>query len=138
VAFLSNRRAALALASVVAVLSLACGAAEDGSETSPDADASVAVSQRVEVVEPPEELIVRSPAELSEMLENYRLDEFTRGEAIFEPRFITAGQASAKHGGRLMMAFSINGDHRAYSIPFIEGHEVVNDVVGGMPVAITW
>jgi len=133
---LSNRRAALAIASVVAVLSLACGVAEDGSETSPDD--GVPVSQRARAVEPPEELIVRSPAELSEMLENYRLDEYNRGEAIFEPRFITAGQASAKHGGRLMMAFSINGDHRAYSIPFIEGHEVVNDVVGGMPVAITW
>ena len=72
------------------------------------------------------------------MLANYRLDEYERGEAIFEPRFIAAEQASAKHGERLMMAFTINGDHRAYSIPFIEAHEVVNDVVGDMPVAVTW
>ena len=117
-------------------MSLACGVAEDGPETSPGA--GVPVSQHADSVEPPEELVVRSPAELSEMLENYQLDEYKTGEAIFEPWFITARQASAKHGGRLMMAFSINGDHRAYSIPFIEGHEVVNDVVGGMPVAIAW
>ena len=133
---MGKRRAALAIASVVAVLSLASGVAEDGPETSPDAGAPV--SQHADSVEPREELIVRSKAELSEMLENYQLNEYKTGETIFEPRFITAGQASAKHGGRLMMVLSINGDHRAYSIQFIEGHEVVNDVVGGMPVAITW
>ncbi len=32
----------------------------------------------------------------------------------------------------------INGDARAYPIPILSNHEIVNDIVGGEPVAITW
>ena len=38
----------------------------------------------------------------------------------------------------LVLGLSINGDTRAYSIPMLSAHEIVNDVVGGVPVAITW
>ena len=37
-----------------------------------------------------------------------------------------------------VVGLSINGDNRAYSIPMLSRHEIVNDVVGGQPVAVTW
>jgi hypothetical protein len=37
-----------------------------------------------------------------------------------------------------VLGVSINGESRAYSIPFLSGREVVNDVVGGVPIAVTW
>ena len=38
----------------------------------------------------------------------------------------------------LVLGLSINGDSRAYPIPMLSSHEIVNDVVGGEPVAVTW
>lgn len=32
----------------------------------------------------------------------------------------------------------IGGESRAYPIPFLSWHEIVNDTVGGMPIAATW
>ena len=37
-----------------------------------------------------------------------------------------------------IIGVSINGDHRAYSISHLSSHEVVNDTIGGIPVAVTW
>jgi len=37
-----------------------------------------------------------------------------------------------------VIGVSINGDSRAYPIPFLSAHEIVNDVVGGQPIAATW
>ncbi|MDA1257370.1 MAG: DUF3179 domain-containing protein, partial [Chloroflexi bacterium] len=36
------------------------------------------------------------------------------------------------------LGVSINGDSRVYSIPFLSGREIVNDTVGGVPIAVTW
>lgn len=38
----------------------------------------------------------------------------------------------------LVLGIEIDGDARAYSVPLLSRHEIVNDVVGGQPVAITW
>lgn len=48
-----------------------------------------------------------------------------------------AADASYSHD-ELVLGVSINGDARAYSVPLLSSREVVNDVVGGEPVAITW
>jgi hypothetical protein len=40
--------------------------------------------------------------------------------------------------GERVIALEINGDARAYPINILSSHEIVNDVVGGQPVAITW
>jgi hypothetical protein len=37
-----------------------------------------------------------------------------------------------------VLGLEINGDSRAYPIPFMSAHEIVNDVVGGRHVAVTW
>ncbi len=59
--------------------------------------------------------------------------------AILEPEFTTAEDADAQlEPHNLVLGLSINGDHRAYSIPTLSSHEIVNDTVGGQPVAVTW
>jgi hypothetical protein len=37
-----------------------------------------------------------------------------------------------------VLGVSINGEHRAYPIPFLSSHEIVNDEVGGELIAATW
>lgn len=59
--------------------------------------------------------------------------------AIFDPTFLPAEQADSQYDpDELVLGVEINGDVRAYSIPHLSGHEIVNDVVGGQPIAVTW
>ena len=59
--------------------------------------------------------------------------------AIYQPEFVTGAEADAQYDeDGLVMGVEINGDVRAYSIPFLSGHEIVDDVVGGEPIAVTW
>lgn len=59
--------------------------------------------------------------------------------AIDDPVFLSASEASAQMAAQdLVIGLSINGEHKAYSTAFLSSHEVVNDVVGGTPVAVTW
>ena len=59
--------------------------------------------------------------------------------AILEPEFVDAEQADEwLEDDALVIGVSINGDSRAYTVPMLSVHEIVNDVVGGEPVAVTW
>ena len=59
--------------------------------------------------------------------------------AIDNPQFLKVAQASDQYtGADLIIGVSINGEHKAYSTAFLSSHEIVNDVVGGKPVAVTW
>ncbi len=65
--------------------------------------------------------------------------------AIFDPLFISAAEASDPdrrsalyRPDEKILGIEINGDTRAYSVPMLSRHEVVNDTVGGIPVAVTW
>ena len=59
--------------------------------------------------------------------------------AILRPNLVSADEADSRMGPEeQVLGLSINGDHRAYSVPLLSRHEIVNDVVGGVPVAITW
>ncbi len=59
--------------------------------------------------------------------------------AIYNPRFVEGEEADKQYGeNELVLGVEINGDARAYSIPFLSGHEIVDDVVGGVPIAVTW
>jgi hypothetical protein len=59
-------------------------------------------------------------------------------QVILIPQFITPAEADRYAADEPILGVSINGDHRAYSIPFLSGREVVNDTVGGVPIAVTW
>lgn len=59
--------------------------------------------------------------------------------AILEPSFVEADEAETwMDPNERVLGLSINGEHRAYSIPMLSRHEIVNDVMGGVPVAVTW
>jgi hypothetical protein len=53
---------------------------------------------------------------------------------------VTAAEADAAGMGQTIrvIGVSINGDSRAYPIPFLSSHEIVNDEVGGKLIAATW
>ncbi len=62
-----------------------------------------------------------------------------RIQAIDRPQFETAEQAAdGMSAGELVLGVAINGEARAYPIHILSFHEIVNDVVGGEPVAVTW
>ena len=59
--------------------------------------------------------------------------------AILEPEFIDAKAAFPDMApDERVLGLSINGDHRAYPLNLLSRHEIVNDTVGGVPVAVTW
>ena len=59
--------------------------------------------------------------------------------AILKPHLVSVDEADSRMASdEQVLGLSINGDHRAYSVPLLSRHEIVNDVVGGVPVAITW
>lgn len=59
--------------------------------------------------------------------------------AIDLPKFETASQASEwLAGNEPVVAFERNGEARAYPVQILTWHEIVNDVVGGEPVAVTF
>ena len=37
-----------------------------------------------------------------------------------------------------VIGVSINGEHRAYPLRIVNAHELVNDVLGGEPLSLTW
>lgn len=59
--------------------------------------------------------------------------------AIDEPVFVSSDEADETYAdNELILGVDLNGDARAYSIPLLSSHEIVNDVVGGQKIAVTW
>lgn len=59
--------------------------------------------------------------------------------AIDEPQFVTVSAADTfLRATEMVIGVAIDGDERAYSAWQLDEHEIVNDVVGGVPIAATW
>jgi hypothetical protein len=58
--------------------------------------------------------------------------------AIDHPEFLPASKISNLLGEESVLAFSIGDDIRAYPLRVLIWHEIVNDVVGGLPVTVTY
>jgi hypothetical protein len=58
--------------------------------------------------------------------------------SIDDPRFIPATAATDLTPTEPVIALSIDGDARAYPLRILTWHEIVNDTVGGVPVAVTY
>lgn len=109
--------------------------------------------------QPPSPTAAPEPEE--QYLEIVTLLPFDAIPAVLDPVFISADEADAKltelfegrsrrdadksllAGGSdpddaLVLGVSINGDSRAYYIPTLSRVEIVNDTVGGQPLAVTW
>jgi hypothetical protein len=59
-------------------------------------------------------------------------------QAILHPSFENAAEANWIAGSDSVVGVSINGDARAYPVAILSGREIVNDTVGGVPIAVTW
>ena len=57
--------------------------------------------------------------------------------AILHPTFVPAQQAQVAPD-TAMIGVVVKGDAHAYAAVLLNAHEIVNDVVGGEPVATTW
>ncbi len=59
--------------------------------------------------------------------------------SIDAPRFVSVAQAKDAIAPREpVIGLSLNGELRAYPLGILTRHEIVNDVVGGVPVAVTF
>jgi hypothetical protein len=59
--------------------------------------------------------------------------------SIDEPKFISVQEADKYlEDSELVLGVNINGDVRAYPLQILVWHEIVNDIVGGVPVAVTY
>lgn len=58
--------------------------------------------------------------------------------AVDAPSFAGSEAADAIGSDTPVIGVSISGDARAYLLPILEYHQVVNDSVGGVPIAVTY
>lgn len=56
---------------------------------------------------------------------------------IYRPRFVSAA-GSRLRPDDLVLGVEINGEAKAYPITILNAREMVNDVVGGVPILATW
>lgn len=72
-------------------------------------------------------------------LEPVAVTGFGSIHAVFDPSFVPAAEADAVMAGmEFVIGVSIEGESRAYSVPFLSGREVLNDTIGGRAIAVTW
>ena len=57
---------------------------------------------------------------------------------IRDPKMLTPDEADFLDPDERVFGVSINGDARAYPLRIINGHEMVNDTVGGEPISLAW
>ena len=59
--------------------------------------------------------------------------------AILDPVFGNRAEAASQmEPSERVIGVSINGESRAYPLNLLSRHEIVNDIVGGKPIAVTW
>jgi hypothetical protein len=58
--------------------------------------------------------------------------------SIDHPKFVSAAAATEMSPQEPVIGLVINGDARAYPLRILHWHEIINDVVGGQPVAVTY
>lgn len=87
-------------------------------------------------IEPPAQ---REPAEKYEEYTIVTLLPRDGIPAIDNPQFLGPDEADDFYDAdELVIGVEFEGDARAYSVPFLSGHEIVNDTVGGRKIAVTW
>lgn len=59
-------------------------------------------------------------------------------EALTDPKVIPAAQLTELGDDEEVLGLTVNGVSRAYPARFIAWHHIVNDVLGGKPVAVTY
>ena len=74
--------------------------------------------------------------------EEYRIVTLLPPDAIpsiDDPQFYDVNEADQEyHPDELVLGVEFGGDARAYPIGLLARHEIVNDTVGGQPIAVTY
>lgn len=59
--------------------------------------------------------------------------------SIDRPQFLSAEDANNFYSpDELVIGVAFDGEARAYSVPFLSSHEIVNDSISGRKIAVTW
>ena len=58
--------------------------------------------------------------------------------AILKPNFVKPGQTDFLEPSDHVIGVRIGGEARAYPIKILNWHEVVNDTLNGVPIAVTF
>jgi hypothetical protein len=58
--------------------------------------------------------------------------------ALINPPMISAGQADYLNNNDLVIGYKVGDDIRAYPHQILDWHEIINDNIGGQPLAITY
>ena len=72
--------------------------------------------------------------------QEYRWDQRLERDSIkpiYEPTFLAAAEANYQDD-ELVIGVEINGEAKAYAIGPLNGREMVNDTLGGVPILVTW
>ena len=145
---------------LVGLAALACGTAARSSPTSdlaaeatatsttataqPVATTALGASNNADATEPPNQ-----PAKFPEtILDNTKgvhvdLRQFRQLlprdaiNPIYEPQFLP-GRSVVLDPQALVIGVAINGESKAYPVGPLNRREMVNDVVGGVPILVTW
>jgi hypothetical protein len=102
-------------------------------------DAPTTAASVAETLDPPAAAPERFSAEKYAEYEMITLLPRDGIPAIDNPQFLSADEANSFYDpDELIIGVEFNGDARAYSVPFLSNHEIVNDTVGGVKIAVTW
>jgi uncharacterized protein DUF3179 len=80
--------------------------------------------------------VTRHTVPLSEIMFSVPRDTIP---ALLAPRFITVAEArrELKDSDRVLGVF-LKGEAKTYPVQILNWHELVNDVVGGQPILVSW
>lgn len=80
---------------------------------------------------------VKKSVKLGDLQQGCKMKDCIR--SIDEPKYVDVSSASSYLADDdLVLALSWNGENRAWPVRIMDQHEIVNDVIGGTPIAITW
>ena len=88
-------------------------------------------------------LLATASCASAEDYEDYSDDEirtllpFDAIPAITDPQFVSA-RAAKLDPDAPVIGVTFNDESHVYSLYLLNGHEIVNDVVGGLKIATTW
>ncbi len=71
------------------------------------------------------------PAEFQQIIPRGRI------ASVDAPEFVAAGKAKIPDDA-WVLGVAVGGEARAYSLNLLNEHEIVNDRIGGRPVAAVW
>ena len=136
-------RAALAAAALAALLAVACGGADEP-EATPAAPDPATTTATLDATTPATATPTPTPSptpapDPDASLEIVTLLPPDAIPAIDDPAIVPAAAADEQlRANDLVIGVSIGGEHRAYGAAFLSGHEIVNDMLGGRAIAVTW